>query len=440
MNSFARIALIASQGALLGTLVTTVNAQTVSLEHCITQALGHDPRALVAGVDAEIAGARIAEAKSALLPKVRGTADWRYYTDLPFQLLPASVFGGPADSYRALQFGTPQNVGANVQAQLPLVDAGSWERIHVAREAEQAARLMADGTREDVVMDVSLAYYTAQVLQMKLAFLDSNVTNTGSLLGNVRLMREQSMARSTDVDRLQLQLDQLLTQRERVQGQLDQTLDVLRLHMGLGADVPLAVEPPGTTIEPGTNAALATTRLRAAEQGLRVQEAEIRLLKRSRLPSLNGQGLYGTTGFGPIGSEERFDFYPIGFIGASLQVPLFNGTTVQRRIGIKELERDKAALQRDALAERDSLDLCRTERDEALARRTLQDAGTQLGLAERIRKNTDLQHREGLATLSDLILADQSHRDAQQLYLDALVQLRRVQLERRRLHGTLIPR
>ncbi|MBK8950163.1 MAG: hypothetical protein IPM68_15320 [Flavobacteriales bacterium] len=74
----------------------------------------------------------------------------------------------------------------------------------------------------------------------------------------------------------------------------------------------------------------------------------------------------------------------------------------------------------------------------APALRTLTDAEAQLALAERIRRSTLLQHAEGLATLTDLVLADQAVRDGQQLYIDALVQLRKAQLELARLNGTLL--
>ena len=93
---------------------------------------------------------------------------------------------------------------------------------------------------------------------------------------------------------------------------------------------------------------------------------------------------------------------------------------------------------RDAVADREGLEQRRATRDEALALRTLTDAEAQLALAERIRRSTLLQHTEGLATLTDLVLADQAVREGQQLYIDALVQLRKAQLELARLNGTLL--
>ncbi len=409
-----------------------------SLQECIDLALAHDRRVQAADVDLRMAQARVDEQQANLLPKVRAVADVRHYADLPYQLLPASFFGGPEGVYREIQFGTPDNITLNVQAQVPLVDVGSWEGVHVAREAQRMAGIQRERSREEVVLELSNAYYNAQVLQARRTFLDSNLLNTEAMLRNVELLLAQLLVRGTDVDRLRLQRDQLHTQRERVSAQLEQVIDLLRMMMGLPPDAPLATEPVSATRNSVPATPRSTAGLRLAEQSMLLRQAEIRLLKRSRLPSLHGYGLYGNTGFGPIGSEGRYDLYPVSYFGATLQVPLFNGTVITRKVMQKELELERAGLLRDAVADRESLEQRRAARDEALALRTITDAETQLALADRIRRSTMLQHAEGLATLTDLVLADQALREGQQLYIDALVQFRKAQLELARLNGTLL--
>lgn len=440
MRAAFSIRFLLSAAWLVASLVATAQPEVPerSLQECIDLALAHDQRSRSADIDLRMAEARVDEQQANLLPKVRGVADMRHYADLPYQLLPASFFGGPEGVYREIQFGTPNNITLNVQAQLPLVDVGSWEGIHVAREAERMAGMQHERSREEVVLELSNAYYNAQVLQARRTFLDSNLLSTEAMLRNVELLHAQLLARGTDVDRLRLQRDQLRTQRERVVAQHEQVLDLLRLMMGLPPDAPLATEPASAPVQQTQATPKATAGLRIAEQGVLLRQAEIRLLKRSRLPSLHGYGLYGNTGFGPIGSESRYDLYPVSYFGATLQVPLFNGTVITQKVRQKELELERAGLMRDAVADREGLEQRRVTRDEALALRTLTDAEAQLALAERIRRSTLLQHTEGLATLTDLVLADQVVREGQQLYIDALVQLRKAQLELARLNGTLL--
>ncbi|HOP44450.1 MAG TPA: TolC family protein [Flavobacteriales bacterium] len=440
MRAAFSIRFLLSAAWLVASLVATAQPEVPerSLQECIDLALAHDQRSRSADIDLRMAEARVDEQQANLLPKVRGVADMRHYADLPYQLLPASFFGGPEGVYREIQFGTPDNIALNVQAQLPLVDVGSWEGINVAREAERMAGMQRERSREDVVLDLSNAYYNAQVLQARRTFLDSNLLSTEAMLRNVELLHAQLLARGTDVDRLRLQRDQLRTQRERVVAQHDQVLDLLRLMMGLPPDAPLATEPASAPVQQTQATPKATAGLRIAEQGVLLHQAEIRLLKRSRLPSLHGYGLYGNTGFGPIGSESRYDLYPVSYFGATLQVPLFNGTVITQKVRQKELELERAGLLRDAMADREGLEQRRATMDEALALRTLSDAEAQMVLAERIRRSTLLLHTEGLATLTDLVLADQAVREGQQLYIDALVQLRKAQLELASLNGMLL--
>ncbi|MBL8009243.1 MAG: TolC family protein [Flavobacteriales bacterium] len=440
MRAAFSIRFLLSAAWLVASLVATAQPEVPerSLQECIDLALAHDQRSRSADIDLRMAEARVDEQQANLLPKVRGVADMRHYADLPYQLLPASFFGGPEGVYREIQFGTPNNITLNVQAQLPLVDVGSWEGIHVAREAERMAGMQRERSREEVVLELSNAYYNAQVLQARRTFLDSNLLSTEAMLRNVELLHAQLLARGTDVDRLRLQRDQLRTQRERLVAQHEQVLDLLRLMMGLPPDAPLATEPASAPVQQTQATPKATAGLRIAEQGVLLRQAEIRLLKRSRLPSLHGYGLYGNTGFGPIASGGRYDLYPVSYFGATLHVPLFNGTVITKKVRQKELELERAGLLRDAVADREGLEQRRATRDEALALRTLSDAEAQLALAERIRRSTLLQHTEGLATLTDLVLADQAVREGQQLYIDALVQLRKAQLELARLNGTLL--
>lgn len=440
MRTALSIRSLLSLALITGSLLANAQeAQPVrSLEECIELALANDRRAQAADIDLRMAEARVDEQQANLLPKVRGVADMRHYVDLPYQLLPASFFGGPEGAYREIQFGTPNNIALNAQAQLPLVDVGGWEGIHVAREAERLVGIQRERSREEVVLELSNAYYNAQVLQARRTLLDSNLLSTEAMLRNVELLHAQLLARGTDVDRLRLQRDQLRTQRERVVAQHEQVIDLLRMMMGLPPDAPLATEPASAPVQRTPPTPKATAGLRLAEQGVVLRQAEIRLLKRSRLPSLHGYGLYGNTGFGPIGSEGRYDLYPVSYYGATLQVPLFNGTVITQKVRQKELELERSTLLRDAVADREGLEQRRATRDEALALRTLTDAEAQLALAERIRRSTGLQHAEGLATLTDLVLADQAVREGQQLYIDALVQLRKAQLELARLNGTLL--
>jgi outer membrane protein TolC len=75
-------------------LIFTTNseAQNWSLKQCIDTALVHNKTLKIAQGDIEIANERNKEAKGGLVPKLYGNVDYRYYTDLPYQLLTCICF------------------------------------------------------------------------------------------------------------------------------------------------------------------------------------------------------------------------------------------------------------------------------------------------------------------------------------------------------------
>ena len=52
--------------------------------------------------------------------------------------------------------------------------------------------------------------------------------------------------------------------------------------------------------------------------------------------------------------------------------------------------------------------------------------------------NTILQNKQGVANITDLLMADNALREAQQNYIVALVNLRKAELEYKRVTGNLI--
>ncbi len=422
-------------------LVTTVSidAQVLSLEQCIDTALKFNRNIKSAALDGNIANEKHREAKSLLMPKLNGLADYRYYTDLPYQLMPAAAFGGPEGTYKEVQFGVPQSMNANLQFALPVYNPAALSAIKSTRIAVELSDIQKVKTDEDVVIEVSNAYYNAQILLNQLAFLDSNIVNTNRLVQTTSLIYQQQLAKGTDVDRLKLQSAQITTQRSTVWSQYRQVLNVLKFLMGkpVTDSLEVSLENEANVISGFQSRPIPDLLL--IDKKLEFGYAELSGLKNSRLPSLNAYGVYGTNGFGTTGSNSFFNFHPIGYAGAQLTVPLFNGMITHHKIAAKKVEIEKINIQKELLTEKNELDLINAKMQYAIAKSTIVTVNSQVELAQKIYMNTVLQNQQGLASITDLLLADNSLRDAQQNYIVALVNLRKAELEYKRVTGNLIP-
>ena len=413
-------------------------AQTLTLDQCIDSALLHNRNIRISRQDINLAGEKNKEVKGNLLPKLSAMADYRYYTDLPYQLMPAAAFGGPAGTYKEVQFGVPQSLNANVQLNVPLYNPMALSAIKTARIAGELSEIQNIKTEEDAIIDVSNAYYNAQILLNQLSFLDSNIINTRKLVQTTELLHQQQLAKGTDVDRLQLQLQQLTTQRSTVSSQHQQVLNALKFLMGKSITDSIEVQLDEKIIVVADFKSHITTDILLIDKKTEFASSELNGLKSLRLPSLSAYGVYGTTGFGTTGTNSFFNFHPIGYVGTQLSVPLFNGTITLHKIAQKKIEIVKTNIQKEMVNEKTLLDQVNAEMQYTLAQNTIETVNSQVELAAKIYKNTIVQNQQGMANITDLLLADNALREAQQNYIVALINLRKAELEYKRTTGNLI--
>jgi len=430
------------QRVLLLVVILTMNvathAQTLSLEQCIDTALIYNRNIKLSQQDVNIASEKNKEIKGNLLPKLNWMADYRYYTDLPYQLMPADAFGGPAGTYKEVQFGVPQSLNANLQLAIPIYNPTALGAVKTTRIASELSEIQKIKTDEDVVLEVSNAYYNAQILLNQLAFLDSNMINTNKLLQTTILLHQQQIAKGTDVDRLKLQLDQVTNQRNTVFSQQQQVLNALKFLMGKPIPDTIQVAITENTLVQLAPQIQATTDMKLIDKKLQFNYAELKGLRNSKLPSLGAYGVYGTTGYGNTGANSFFNFHPIGYVGAQLSFPLFNGTITKHKIVQKKIDIQKTTIQKELVSEKSKLDLINAEMQYALANQNIVTVDNQIKLAQKIYTNTVLQNKQGVANITDLLLADNSLREAQQNYIVAMVNLRKAELEYKRVTGNLI--
>ena len=133
----------------------SLNAQSLTLEQCIDTALIYNRNIKLSQRDVDISTEKNREIRGNLLPKLNGIADYRYYTDLPYQLMPAAVFGGPEGTYKEVQFGVPQSMNANLQLAVPLFNSTAISAVKSTRIATELSEIQKTKTDEDIILEVS---------------------------------------------------------------------------------------------------------------------------------------------------------------------------------------------------------------------------------------------------------------------------------------------
>lgn len=419
----------------------SVQAQVWSLQQCIDTAQVYNKKLQVNRNDIAIGEQREKEAKANLNPKVTANADYKYFTNLPYQLLPLNALNpaAPEGDFRAAQFGVPHNINLNLQLSMPLYNPQLYGAIQTTKIASEWIELQYQKLEEQIFFDISNLYYNAQILHHQLAFIDSNLINAERLFKNMQLLNEQLLVKGTDVSKVKLQVAQLTSQKVGVKSKYEQVLNALKFTIGLSLENNLQIETNILYENSFEYSSLSTLDFRMAIIKNRWLGLELNTLNKSRyLPSLNLFANFGTMGFGYNGKPNGFlDFYSIGFAGIQLSYPLFSGTVTERKINQKTLELKNNELQMGLINQQNYLQVENAKLQRKTAKNTVETLTEQIQLAQIIYEQTIVQQKLGTATLTDILLADNSLREAQQTYLSAVIDYLKADLELKKFTGNI---
>lgn len=416
--------------------IKPAQAQVWTLKQCIDTAQSNNKNLQISRNNIQIGEQKHKEATANLIPKITANADYKYFINLPYQLMPASVFGGPDGQFKEAQFGVPHNINANLQLTMPLYNPQIYGAIQTTKIAEELTELQYQKSEEQLFFEISNLYYNVQILHHQLAFIDSNLVNTTRLLATMQLLKEQLMVKGTDVSKVKLQVEQLTTQKTLINSKYEQVMNALKFAMGISIERTIQIEPNIQYQNSTEYNSSSTIDIRLAKTQYRFLSSELSTLKNSRLPSLSLFGTYGYTGFGYDKQPNDFlKFYPIGFAGIQLSYPLFNGTVTQRKINQKKFQLQNSNLQLSLISEQNAMQIENAKLQRMTTQKTVETTLQQIKLAQTIYEQTVLQQKQGTATLTDVLLADNALREVQQTYLSAVIEYLKAELELKKLTG-----
>ncbi len=421
--------------------VNTAKSQVWSLQQCIDTAQVHNKTLKISRNNIAIGEQKAKEAKANLMPKISVNADYKYFTNLPYQLMPLSTFNpsAPEGQFKEAQFGVPHNINANLQLSMPLYNPQVYGAIQTTKIGKELSELQYQKTEEQIYFEISNLYYNAQILHHQMVFMDSNLFNAESLLKNVQLLNEQLLAKGTDVSKVKLQVLQLTVQKENISSKHEQVLNALKFAMGISIEQALQIETNIQYLSTIEYSSASTLDIRILKTQNRFLLSELNTLNKSRfLPSLNLIGTYGTTGFGYNEQPNSFlNFYPIGFAGIQFSYPLFNGTVTHRKLNQKKYELENNALQFEQNTEQNNMQVENAKQQRKLANKLVETTSKQIELAKTIYEQTILQQKLGTANITDVLLADNALRASQQMYLTAVIDYLKADLELKKLTGNI---
>jgi outer membrane protein TolC len=428
-----------------------------SRRECVRYALQHNQQMKEATFDIRKNAKEVKEVLARAYPQVNASADLNYYIERPTQVIPSDGFLPPGLSeqfpqlqpegdFIESQFGLPYNANAGLEIQQLLFDGTFFLGVKASKELVKLSKMQEDRSEVQVVADVSKAYYTVLVANKKLEQLEANLARLQKLQRDTKLMKEEGFAESLDVDRLDVQLNNLKTKLRNARRQAQLSKQVLKFQMGMHPKAQLALTDP---VKPE---ALETMQVDTTGEINPNQRPAYRLLQQQYyMKGLNKKRYLNAYfpkafAFGNLRAQayrQEFDFltgrrwYPASQVGIQVEVPIFTGFQRSARIQQAEIERERVASRIENFERSMALEVerARTELKNSLANYRNQERN--LELAQKVYDKTKLKYEEGIGSSLEVKEAESELSTAQANYTDAMLQVYMARVELRRATGQL---
>ncbi|SFD02261.1 TolC family protein [Spirosoma endophyticum] len=409
------------------------NGKGFTLQEAIEFAIQKNVNVRNGQLDAVSSEARIREIKSSALPQVTFSGSLTDNVIIQKAFLPANTFDptAPADLSIPVKFGVNYSANGSVNLNQVIYSASLNVGLRAAATYRELAQRNLQGTKVTVAEQVAKAYYGVLVAVERAKLLDYNITRLDTSLNETRELNKQGFVEKLDVQRLEVQANNLRAERQNVQNLIELSYTLLKFQMGLGVndEITLSEQLQDRTVDDLRPLVSADPTFQyqsrieysTLETQIKLAEQDIELTQKGYYPSLSGFANYGynsgRNGFGQLITAPWLNFATVGL---SLQVPIFDGFLKRSQIEQKRITLQKAQNSGELL--RNSIDLQIRQASITLNNglQTLQTQQRNRDLAQEIVRVTRVKYKEGVGSSIEVLNAEASLREAQTNYFGSL--------------------
>ncbi|WP_234736283.1 TolC family protein [Tellurirhabdus bombi] len=416
---------------------TTPSVREFSLSDAVKFATEQNINIKNAQLDALSANARIQEIKSVALPQIGLAGQFTYNTIIQRFILPGGGFGAPADSASKVEGVTAIPFGVNFQGSIAanvsqlLFDPSYKIGLRAASTYRELAQKTVAASKISVAEQVTKAYYGTLVSEERIKLLDLNISRVDTLLRETRALNQQGFVEKIDIDRLEVQLNNLKAERQNVQNLVSLSYYLLKFQMGLGIndEIKLTDRIQNVNLEElertGTlNPAVDYNQrieFSTLQSQIRLAELDYESIGKQYFPRLSAFANYGhNNGRNAFGELWTTKWFNSSAVGLNLSVPVFDGFQKKYAAQQRKISVDKARQSGELL--KNSIDLEFKQASITLTNnlQTLKTQKRNLDLAQEIVRVTRIKYTEGVGSNIEVLNAETSFRESQTNYFAAL--------------------
>lgn len=432
-NNMNRISIFAT-GVLLTLHAVAQNKsegiKNFSLKEAIDYGITHNVSNLNAALDIDASRYKKKEITGMGLPQISSSFDVKDYEKIPTQLLPGEFFGAPPGTYIPVQFGVKYNATGSIQGSQIIFNSDYIVALQSSKSFLELSEKNYQRSQIETKATITKAYYTALVSKERLKLLQANVDRLKKLVEDTKLLNTNGFVEKIDLSRATVAYNNLLSEKEKVERLIGLTESVLKFQMGLEIKTQIMLTDSLSlgdvpTIEISASKEFSyPSRIEYSllETQKKLNELEIKRGKFKYLPSIF---LYGN--YSAQAQRNEFDFfdtekkwYPIGIIGGTISLPLFDGLQNHYRIQQSKINLMKTVNTMNNFKNVIDLEIETSKASYLNALTTLNSQKTNTELAKEVYDVAKKKYDQGTGSNIEVMNAETALKEAQTNYYNAM--------------------
>ncbi|MEQ1553093.1 MAG: TolC family protein [Ferruginibacter sp.] len=366
------------------------------------------------------------EIEALAYPQLNASGTFNDFIDIPTSLLPGEIFQMPGTRI-PVQFGTKYNATGSIDASQILFDGQVFIGLKARKTAMQLANNISEVTVEQIKANIYKIYYQLVVGKKQVSSVDANIERFEKLLNDVTQIYKQGFAEKLDIDKVQVQLNNLRTEKIKIDNQLESGNAGLKFLMNMPQKDILVLTDTVNEESLKENILNDNYDYKNRKEFVmlsniaKMNEYNIRRYRLSRIPTIVAFGSYQKNA-----QRSTFDFFGKGnwfttsLVGLKLAAPLFDGNA--RRAKIKkaqfELEKTNNTLEQTKANVDYEVNAAKIKIKSALL--TIDNQKQNVTLAEKVYNTTKKKYEAGLGSNQEIYNAQTELKVAQTNYYAAM--------------------
>lgn len=415
----------------LCTIGLTANAQvkSLTLKEAVVYALENKADAKKAKLQVENSEYKIQEVRSRALPQISANGNLTHNPIIQTTVIDGAGFGQPGTTIQAA-FGQKWTSNAGVSLTQTIFDQSVFTGLRAAKSTREFYQINDQLTEEQVIERVANNYYSVYVQKERLTLLDSNYVNTTKVRDIVKGQFDNGLAKKIDLDRIVVKMSNIDTERQQIKNQITLQENALKFYMGMPIETQIDLPKEEFEVVPAALTEVPNVENRTEYLLLKKQE-ELLVFNKKAVEAGYYPTLSLTAGYNYIGQGPQMPWFAkpsngvywsdYSAIGLNLHVPIFTGFGTRAKV--RQADVEIRSLQEDMKDTKLSLDLdyrnAMADIDNNII--TIKNQKENMQLATEILSNTKNNYLQGLASLTDLLDAENASLEAQNNFTRAVL-------------------